>query len=102
LLPGFLLAISAESNSDVFVTPVFHRRHYTPLEQGANTKFGGLPSIWDVLFGGSYMPAHALPATYGVNDTEFPKDFIGQTIHPFRDLIKSATSERVKSHPPAL
>jgi sterol desaturase/sphingolipid hydroxylase (fatty acid hydroxylase superfamily) len=86
----------------VFATPVFHRWHHTPLEQGGNTNFGALLSIWDVLFGTFYMPAHALPATYGINDAKFPKGFIGQTIHPFRDLIKSATSERVKSHPPAL
>jgi sterol desaturase/sphingolipid hydroxylase (fatty acid hydroxylase superfamily) len=83
----------------VFVTPVFHRWHHTPLEQGGNTNFGGLLSIWDVLFGTFYMPAHALPATYGIGDAKFPKGFIGQTIHPFRDLIKSATSER--AHPPA-
>jgi sterol desaturase/sphingolipid hydroxylase (fatty acid hydroxylase superfamily) len=81
----------------VFATPVFHRWHHTPLEEGGNTNFGALFSLWDVLFGTFQMPAHALPATYGIDDAKFPKGLVGQTIHPFRDLIKSARSPRVKS-----
>jgi sterol desaturase/sphingolipid hydroxylase (fatty acid hydroxylase superfamily) len=86
----------------VVATPVFHRWHHTPLDQGGNSNFGSLLSVWDVLFGTFYMPAHALPEHYGIDDASFPTGFIGQTVHPFRDLIESAAPDRVKSHPPAL
>ena len=35
----------------VLATPVFHRWHHTPLEQGGNTNFAGTFPIWDMLFG---------------------------------------------------
>jgi sterol desaturase/sphingolipid hydroxylase (fatty acid hydroxylase superfamily) len=86
----------------IVATPVFHRWHHTPLDQGGNSNFGSLLSVWDVLFGTFYMPAHALPGHYGIDDANFPAGFIGQTVHPFRDLVESAVPNRVKSHPPAL
>jgi sterol desaturase/sphingolipid hydroxylase (fatty acid hydroxylase superfamily) len=85
----------------VVATPVFHRWHHTPLEQGGNSNFGSLLSVWDVLFGTFYMPERALPARYGIDDAQFPKGFLGQTLHPFRELVETAP-ERVKSEPPAL
>jgi sterol desaturase/sphingolipid hydroxylase (fatty acid hydroxylase superfamily) len=85
----------------VVATPVFHRWHHTPLDQGGNSNFGSLFSVWDVLFGTFHMPAHALPAHYGIDDPQFPHGFIGQTIHPFRDLVETAPG-RVKSQPPVL
>jgi hypothetical protein len=48
------------------------------------------------------VPAHALPGRYGIDDANFPAGFIGQTVHPFRELAESAAPNRVKSHPPAL
>jgi sterol desaturase/sphingolipid hydroxylase (fatty acid hydroxylase superfamily) len=86
----------------VVATPVFHRWHHTPLDQGGNSNFGSLLSVWDVLFGTFYMPAHALPGRYGIDDANFPAGFIGQTVHPFRDLIEAAAPNRIKSQPPAL
>jgi sterol desaturase/sphingolipid hydroxylase (fatty acid hydroxylase superfamily) len=86
----------------VVATPVFHRWHHTSLDQGGNSNFGSLFSVWDVLFGTFYMPAHALPGHYGIDDPNFPAGFIGQTVHPFRDLVEAAAPDRVKSHPPAL
>jgi sterol desaturase/sphingolipid hydroxylase (fatty acid hydroxylase superfamily) len=86
----------------VVATPVFHRWHHTPLDQGGNSNFGSLLSVWDVLFGTFHMPAHVLPAHYGIDDAKFPQGFVGQTVHPFRDLIETGVPERVKSHPPAL
>jgi sterol desaturase/sphingolipid hydroxylase (fatty acid hydroxylase superfamily) len=85
----------------VVATPVFHRWHHTPLEQRGNSNFGSLLSVWDVLFGTFYMPERALPARYGIDDAQFPKGFLGQTVHPFRDLVETAPG-RVKSQPPAL
>jgi sterol desaturase/sphingolipid hydroxylase (fatty acid hydroxylase superfamily) len=86
----------------VLATPVFHRWHHTPLDQGGNSNFGSLFSLWDVLFGTFHMPEHALPAHYGIDDPRFPSGFLGQTVFPFRDLIETGVPGRVKSHPPAL
>jgi sterol desaturase/sphingolipid hydroxylase (fatty acid hydroxylase superfamily) len=78
----------------VLATPVFHRWHHTPLDQGGNSNFGSLFSLWDVLFGTFHMPEHALPAHYGIDDPQFPHGFLGQTVHPFRDLIQSSVPGR--------
>jgi sterol desaturase/sphingolipid hydroxylase (fatty acid hydroxylase superfamily) len=86
----------------VLATPVFHRWHHTPLDQGGNSNFGSLFSLWDVLFGTFHMPEHALPAHYGIDDPRFPPGFLRQTVYPFRDLIETGVPGRVKSHPPAL
>ncbi len=83
-------------------TPVFHRWHHTPLDQGGNTNFGSLLSVWDVLFGTFYMPAGQLPTRYGLDDPAFPQDFIGQFVHPFRDMIEGGhRPDAVTSPPPA-
>jgi sterol desaturase/sphingolipid hydroxylase (fatty acid hydroxylase superfamily) len=86
----------------VVATPVFHRWHHTPLDQGGNSNFGALFSLWDVLFGTFRMPEHALPAHYGIDDPQFPPGFLGQTVYPFRDLIETSVPGRVKPRPPAL
>jgi sterol desaturase/sphingolipid hydroxylase (fatty acid hydroxylase superfamily) len=86
----------------VVATPVFHRWHHTPLDQGGNSNFGALFSLWDVLFGTFRMPKHALPAHYGIDDPQFPPGFLGQTVYPFRDLIETSTPGRIKPQPPAL
>jgi sterol desaturase/sphingolipid hydroxylase (fatty acid hydroxylase superfamily) len=85
----------------VVATLVFHRWRHTPLEEGGNANFGSLLSLWDVLFGTFHMPQHVVPARYGIDDPRFPQGFLGQTVHPFRDLVETAP-ERVKSQPPAL
>src|SRR5580704_14652947 len=54
----------------VVATPVFHRWHHTPLDQGGNSNFGSLFSLRDVLFGTFHMPAHALPDHYGIDDPQ--------------------------------
>jgi sterol desaturase/sphingolipid hydroxylase (fatty acid hydroxylase superfamily) len=86
----------------VVATPVFHRWHHTALDQGGSSNFGSLFSVWDVLFGTLHMPAHALPDHYGIDDPRFPQGFLGQTVHPFRDLVETGVPGRVKVQPPAL
>ena len=74
----------------VFATPVFHRWHHTHLDEGGNSNFGSLLSIWDVLFGTFYMPERTLPARYGIDEPAYPQGFLGQLVHPFRQLIDEA------------
>jgi sterol desaturase/sphingolipid hydroxylase (fatty acid hydroxylase superfamily) len=84
----------------VVATPVFHRWHHTPLDEGGNTNFGSLLSVWDVVFGTFYMPEGKLPSRYGIDEPAYPQGFLGQFVHPFRDLVGAARPE-VTYRPPA-
>jgi sterol desaturase/sphingolipid hydroxylase (fatty acid hydroxylase superfamily) len=86
----------------VVATPVFHRWHHTPLDQGGNTNFGSLFSVWDVLFGTFFMPQGQLPSRYGIDEPEYPQGFVGQFVHPFRTLVEQVPPRgEVTSRPPA-
>ena len=65
-------------------TPVFHRWHHTPMEEGGNTNFAGTFPIWDILFGTFRMPEGQLPAVYGKDEATMPGEFVGQLAFPFR------------------
>jgi sterol desaturase/sphingolipid hydroxylase (fatty acid hydroxylase superfamily) len=83
----------------VVATPVFHRWHHTAPSEGGNLNFAPTFAIWDVIFNTFYMPAGALPQTYGVDDPAFPQNFLQQLIYPFRS--RDADSNRPVSAPPA-
>ncbi|WP_407156801.1 sterol desaturase family protein [Bradyrhizobium sp. STM 3557] len=68
----------------VLASPVFHRWHHTPADDGGNTNFAGTFPIWDVLFGTFRMPDGRLPDGYGKDEAEMPGEFIGQVAFPFR------------------
>jgi sterol desaturase/sphingolipid hydroxylase (fatty acid hydroxylase superfamily) len=68
----------------VFASPVFHRWHHTTEEAGLNKNFASTFPFLDVLFGTFHMPAGQLPEQFGIGDTEFPEDFLGQLVYPLR------------------
>jgi sterol desaturase/sphingolipid hydroxylase (fatty acid hydroxylase superfamily) len=68
----------------VLASPVFHRWHHTQPEEGGNRNFASTFPILDVLFGTFYLPADRLPENYGNGEPDFPDDFWGQFIQPFR------------------
>lgn len=68
----------------VLATPVFHRWHHTPLEEGGNTNFAGTFPIWDILFGTFRMPEGQLPLVYGKDEADMPGEIVGQLAFPFR------------------
>jgi sterol desaturase/sphingolipid hydroxylase (fatty acid hydroxylase superfamily) len=83
----------------VVATPVFHRWHHTAPEEGGERNFGSLLSIWDVMFGTFHMPPATLPARYGVDEPNYPQDFVGQLVHPFRQLIAASRAARAPTAP---
>jgi sterol desaturase/sphingolipid hydroxylase (fatty acid hydroxylase superfamily) len=85
----------------IVATPVFHRWHHTPPAEGGNTNFAPLFSLWDVLFGTFYMPEHRVPTYYGIEQPNFPQDFIGQLVYPFRRLIDFCAAREITEQPPA-
>ncbi|WP_316205540.1 sterol desaturase family protein [Bradyrhizobium sp. SZCCHNS3004] len=68
----------------VLATPVFHRWHHTPMEEGGNTNFAGTFPIWDLLFGTFRMPEGQLPLVYGKDEADMPGEIVGQLAFPFR------------------
>ena len=68
----------------LFASPVFHRWHHTSPAEGGNKNFASTFPFLDVLFGTFYMPPHKLPEHFGVDEDDFPEDFWGQFLRPFR------------------
>jgi sterol desaturase/sphingolipid hydroxylase (fatty acid hydroxylase superfamily) len=68
----------------VFASPVFHRWHHTTEKEGLDKNFASTFPFLDVLFGTFYMPPGKVPEQFGNGDADFPEDFVGQFLYPFR------------------
>ena len=68
----------------VLASPVFHRWHHTTQEAGLDKNFASTLPVLDLLFGTYYMPAGERPERYGTGEADFPEDFLGQLLYPFR------------------
>jgi len=68
----------------VLASPVFHRWHHTPADEGGDKNFASTFPILDWLFGTFYMPEGKVPTAYGIDDKEFPEGFGSQLLYPFR------------------
>ncbi len=68
----------------VLASPVFHRWHHTTQEAGLDKNFASTFPILDVIFGTYYMPSGKRPEKFGNGEADYPDDFWGQLIHPFR------------------
>jgi sterol desaturase/sphingolipid hydroxylase (fatty acid hydroxylase superfamily) len=68
----------------IIATPVFHRWHHGPANDGGSSNFAPTFAIWDVMFGTFHMPKGRLPQTFGVDDHHFPQGYLGQILYPFQ------------------
>lgn len=68
----------------VLASPVFHRWHHTTQAEGIDKNFASTFPFLDLLFGTFYMPPGKLPEKFGNGDADFPEDFWGQMLYPFR------------------
>lgn len=68
----------------VLASPVFHRWHHTGVKHGGMKNFAPTFPFLDVAFGTFYMPKGKRPESYGIHDDDFPEDFWGQFLYPFR------------------
>jgi sterol desaturase/sphingolipid hydroxylase (fatty acid hydroxylase superfamily) len=67
--------------------PKMHIWHHAKdLPQGVyGVNYGISLSIWDYVFGTSYVPSSGMDVSLGFNDEEnYPKDFRGQIMFPFK------------------
>lgn len=78
----------------VIATPVFHRWHHTPPQEGGDANFAPVFALWDVIFGTFYFPQGESPQRYGVADERFPQSYIGQLLYPFKSLAAVARAAR--------
>jgi sterol desaturase/sphingolipid hydroxylase (fatty acid hydroxylase superfamily) len=74
----------------LFASPVFHRWHHTVEAEGKDKNFAPTFPILDVIFGTFYMPTGKLPQQFGNGEQDFPEDFWGQLVHPFRQKPQSS------------
>jgi sterol desaturase/sphingolipid hydroxylase (fatty acid hydroxylase superfamily) len=65
----------------LLASPRFHRWHHTSEAEGRDKNFGGVLSVWDVLFGSFYMPADRAAMVFGIDDP-VPEGFVGQLAYP--------------------
>jgi sterol desaturase/sphingolipid hydroxylase (fatty acid hydroxylase superfamily) len=77
----------------VFASPVFHRWHHTAQAEGRNKNFAPTFPFLDVAFGTFFMPPGRLPEQFGNGDADFPEDFWGQLLYPFRKSDASGRKE---------
>jgi len=68
----------------LIASPVFHRWHHTSADLGGNSNFAGTFPLIDLLFGTFYMPGGVRPSVYGVDEPDYPQNFLAQLAHPFR------------------
>jgi sterol desaturase/sphingolipid hydroxylase (fatty acid hydroxylase superfamily) len=68
----------------VFASPVFHRWHHTTQAEGIDKNFASTFPVLDLMFGTYYLPPDRLPAEFGIGEANFPDDFWGQFLYPFR------------------
>jgi sterol desaturase/sphingolipid hydroxylase (fatty acid hydroxylase superfamily) len=70
----------------IIATPVFHRWHHGPADDGGSSNFAPTFAFWDVMFGTFYMPEGRLPETFGTDDHSFPEGYFKQLMYPFRKV----------------
>lgn len=109
LLTPFNLIYSAMTHANLnwtfgplrylLASPVFHRWHHTTAEEGLNKNFASTFPFLDLLFGTFYMPRGKLPEQFGNGESDFPEDFWGQFVHPFRLGGGHAISHPRPRHP---
>lgn len=76
----------------VFNGPQMHLWHHAknlPESHPHGFNYGITLSIWDYLFGTNYWPSNDENLAVGLPDEEnFPEDFVGQNIEPFKRIFK--------------
>lgn len=70
----------------VLSTPERHRWHHSTVLEEGNTNYGAVVSVWDRLFGTSFLPEdREMEGDIGVGGMpDFPQDVMGQLKAPFQ------------------
>jgi sterol desaturase/sphingolipid hydroxylase (fatty acid hydroxylase superfamily) len=71
----------------VIASPAFHRWHHAADDKALNRNFGGVLSIWDLIFGTFYLPK-AQPQAFGIPDNSLPESFLDHLWRPLWNLVR--------------
>jgi lathosterol oxidase len=69
----------------IVTTPQYHHWHHCIEEEHYGHNFAVFFPFIDKLFGTYYLPANIWPKGTGLNEAQFPKGFINQSIYPFKN-----------------
>jgi len=83
----------------IVATPVFHRWHHGPPDDGGSSNFAPTFAFYDVLFGTFYLPVGRLPQNFGIDDANFPKGYIGQVLYPIAPRLRERSADAEKVAP---
>lgn len=64
--------------------PEMHRWHHAGDEEAHNKNFSTKFAIWDWLFGTAYLPENTKPSYFGLDDNNFPENYLKQHFYAFR------------------
>lgn len=66
-----------------------HRWHHSRLQKEANANYGGISLLWDLIFRTRRVPCdRSPPIDVGLFEPmDFPKDYLGQFLAPFRKRL---------------
>jgi sterol desaturase/sphingolipid hydroxylase (fatty acid hydroxylase superfamily) len=67
----------------IISTPQIHHWHHAVEREAHDRNFGGILSIYDLIFGTFYAPKNLMPSEYGIPES-IPEGYIGQMIFPIR------------------
>ncbi len=69
----------------VFSMAELHRWHHSRNIDEADSNYGNIVIVWDVVFGTRYLPGHRPPADVGIDGMPgFPTGYLQQVAIPFR------------------
>ena len=64
--------------------PEMHRWHHAVDDDAHNMNFGTKFALWDWIFGTAFFPTDRKPTGYGLNDPDFPTNYVKQHLYAFR------------------
>lgn len=67
----------------IVTTPQYHHWHHCEDPKYYGKNFASIFPFIDMMFGTYYLPGTVWPEGTGVNEAQYPKGFIKQTIYPF-------------------
>ncbi len=70
----------------IIIGPQMHRWHHSAIYTGAGKNFATKFAIWDFIFSTAYFEHLKKPERYGLDDVDFPRNYIKQHMFAFRSF----------------
>ena len=77
----------------IFATPQYHHWHHCVESEHYGKNFATIFPFIDRMFGTHYLPEKVWPSATGVSEANYPKGYLKQAIHPFKQNPFDITKE---------